>query len=180
MDLENIFGNMERASVTDKGTFFTHGLYLCTIESIEFRNGYKGQSVITKFRVEESNSTETSVGETRSWILKLDKPKTKDQALGDLKSLVFAALGFNPREVGSPDKNPGAHKQAVDIFKANIDPAKMAELTAAMNAAGKDPAMLVLKGRKVRLEATEVVTAPSPDRPAGGKFTRHAWTPYKA
>lgn len=180
MDLDTVFGNMQAASVTDKGTFFTHGLYVCTLESIEFRNGYKGQSVIAKFKVDESNSEETSVGETRSWILKLDKPKTKDQALGDIKSLVFASLGINPREVGSPDKNPAAHKQAVDIFKANIDPAVMATLKEQLTAAGKNPDVVVLKGKKVRLEATEVVTAPSPDRPAGGKFTRHTWTPYKA
>ena len=168
MDLDTIFGSMEKASVSDKGTFFNGGLYLNELISIEYRDGYKGKSCIAKFKVLESNNEEDEVGSTRTWIVKLDNPKTKDQAMGDIKGLIFALLGINPRQVGSPDKNPNAHKQASDIFRASIDEDFAAKL--------EKPAPKLV-GRKCALEATVVSTAPSKDRPEGGKFTRHAWTP---
>lgn len=171
MDLDSIFGNMEKASVSDKGTFYNGGLYLNELISIEYREGFKGKSCIAKFKVLESNNEEDEVGSTRTWIVKLDNARTKDQAMGDIKGLIFALLGINPRQVGSPDKNPKAHKQAVDIFKAAIDP----DFASMLKDAGTPAPSLV--GRKVALEATVVATAPSKDRPEGGKFTRHAWTP---
>lgn len=173
MDLDTIFKNMEDASVTQKGTFFNGGLYDLTLESIEYRDGFKGKSVIAKFKVDTSTNDQDGEGETRSWILKLDNPRTKEQAMGDIKQLIFALIGVDPASVGPSDRNPKAHKQAVEIFKGNVSE----EYRAAWEKEnGKK--LPVLKGRKVKLEATVVVTAPTEQRPNGGKFTRHTWSPF--
>jgi hypothetical protein len=169
MDLDQIFGNMEKASMSDKGSFFPGGLYTCALKSMEYRNGFKGQSFIAKFEVLESNNPDCAVGSTRSWIVKLDKQETKEQAMGDIKALIFALLGKSAKDVGSADKNPLAHKQAVALFKAHIDENYGPKFKAEF---GVDAPSLV--GRPVSLEATSVKTK------AGGDFTRHSWSPKKA
>jgi hypothetical protein len=168
MDLDTIFANMEKASISDKGAFFGPGLYLLQVESLEYRNGYKGESFIAKFKVLGSDNDEHGEGVTRSWIVKLDKPKTKVQVMGEIKSLFFSLLGVAPKDVPSPDKDPKAHADIVAMFKCAVD-----ETYA--RSKGVDPKAFI--GKKVRLEATTVKTAPSPERPTGGEFTRHAWSP---
>ncbi len=169
-DLDSIFSNMEKASMSDKGSFFGPGLYLCELQSLEYREGFKGRSFIAKFGIVESNNEEHPAGATRSWIVKLDRADTKDMAMGDIKSLIFALLGKAPRDVGSADKNPKAHAQAVALFKAQLkDEAK----AAFKEAYGIDAPNL--RGKRVKLEATATKS-----QKTGNDFTRHAWSPALA
>lgn len=168
MDLDTLFAGMQQSALNDRGEFFAEGLYTVEAKSFEFRDGFKGKSFIAKFAVVESNNPDTPVGVTRSWIVKLDKAATKAQAMGDIKSLMFALSGVDPRQVKSPELDPGAHEQATKLFKASIDETYAKTI-------GVDPRLLV--GRRVRLEATTVKTKATADRPNGGEFTRHSWTP---
>jgi hypothetical protein len=170
-NLDDLFSGMAKSSVNDRGAFFTEGLFTVEVKSLEFRNGFKGQSFIAKFEVKESNSAEHQVGVTRSWIVKLDKPKTKDQAMGDIKGLIFALVGVDPKSVKGPELDPGAHEQATKLFKCAID-----ETYA--KASGVDPKALI--GKRVKLECTGIKTQPTADKPQGGDFTRHAWSPAAA
>ena len=170
MDLDSILNNMEKASMTDKGSFFGPGLYLCECKSLEYREGFKGRSFIAKFEVIESDNPDHGPGTTRSWIVKLDRADTKEMAMVDIKSLIFALLGKSPRDVGSADKNPTAHKQAVALFKAQIDEASKAKFKAEYGIDAPD-----LRGRRVKLEATATKSSKT-----GNDFTRHAWGPVAA
>jgi hypothetical protein len=168
MDLDTLFSGMNKSAVSDSASFFTEGLYTVEVRSLEFRNGFKGHSFIAKFEVKESNSPETLVGVTRSWIVKLDKPSTKERAMGDIKGLIFALCGTDPKTVKGPELDPSAHEQATKLFKCAID-----ETYAKAN--GVDPRALI--GKTVKLECTGVKTKPTADKPGGGDFTRHAWSP---
>ncbi len=168
-DLDALFSGMASSALNDRASFFPEGLYDCEVKALEYRNGFKGQSFIAKFAVLSSNNPEAPIGTTRSWIVKLDKPKTKAQAMGDIKSLIFALLGHEPRNIKAPEVDPGPHEQATKLFKCAID-----ETFAKAN--DVDPKAFI--GRKVHLECTTVKTAPTPDRPQGGDFTRHAWAPF--
>jgi hypothetical protein len=170
MDLDSLFSGMAKSTLTDKGAFFTEGLYLCEVASLEFRNGFKGQSFIAKLKVVESNNEGHRPGVTRSWIVKLDRPDTKAQAMGDIKSLIFALCGVNPKDVKAPEVDPKAHEQATMLFKCAID-----ETYAKAN--NIDPKMFI--GRQVKLECTSVKTKPTDKKPEGGDFTRHAWSPVQ-
>lgn len=175
-DLDAIFSNMEKASLSDKGVFFTSGIYENELLSFEYRNGYKGASFIAKFKVLASSNIDHPVDSTRTWILKLDNPKTKDQNMGDIKSLIFALLGKNPRDIGNHERNPEAHKQAVELFKCMVDEAYGKKVQGERKLA----TVPTLVGRRVALEAVEVVSEPTPQRPNGGKFTRMTWSPVKS
>jgi hypothetical protein len=159
MDIDKMFDDMAGAAINDKGEFFSAGLYRCTVDSLELRDGHKGISFIAKLKVVESNNG-TPAGVTRSWILRLDNKETKDQVMGDIKGFIFAVKGLSPRQVPSPEKNPKVHEDAVKLFKAAIDP----EFAKKNNI---NPGWALDK--PVNLEATVVKTKKDKD------FTRHSW-----
>lgn len=167
MDLDTLFSGMAGSEVNVRGEFFDQGLYTAEVLSLKYQNGFKGQSFIAKFKVLTSNNG-TPAGVTRSWIVKLDKPKTKQSAMGDIKQLFLALTGIDPKTVKSPEIDPKTHEQATRLFKCAIDAeyAKKCDV---------DPNEFV--GATVALEATTVQTQPTAERPNGGTFTRMSWSP---
>ena len=164
MGIEEMFAEMGSALGSDGGVFFTGGVYKVELNEVEYRpNGYKGKSVFFRFKVLESGNAEHPVGSTRVWILKLGKKPDEDKrTMADIKNLIFALTGTTLKEVGSPEQNPKAHKDATNLFLAACDKAY-----AEKNKIDHD----ALIGRECNLECQDVKTA------KGNPFTRHVWTP---
>lgn len=172
-DLDALFNYMDTASSSgDSGVFFDPGTYTVALKAIEYiPEGFKGKSCKFHFTVKTSSNADCPEQSTRSWIVKLDK--TKDQnvrTLSDIKNMIFALLGQDPRELRSAEKNPKAHAQASALFKAAISPAFAASHNPPLS-----PKFLV--GRECQLEAQQVPTKPKFEGGPAGKFTRHVWAP---
>lgn len=167
-----MFDGMDVAQGSNSGIFFTDGVYSVELKEIEYRpNGYKGKSVIFRFKVLTSNNSEHAPQSTRTWILKLGKKPDEDKrTMADIKSLIFALTGTSAREVGTPEQNPEAHKQATAAFLAAID-RKYAEKY------NLDPEMLL--GAQCNLECLGIKTKPKPGQTEGTVYTRHNWSPLE-
>lgn len=165
------FDDMDTAKGSSSGTFFTTGVYTVALKEVEWiPDGYKGTSCKFHLAVKATNNEEHPVGQTRVWILKFDKKEQKERSMADIKSLLFALLGFDPRPLKNPDSNPKLHKQASMLFKALIDP----EFAEANDFVAKAKAMI---GKECLLEAEVVATKGKPPENKPGQFTRHAWGP---
>lgn len=175
-DLDDIFKDMANSKGGSSSTFFTQGVFGVALKGVEWiPDGYKGTSCKFHFTVvTSSNEAEHAIGATRTWILKLDKKEQRERTMADIKALIFALLGFNPRDLKNPETNPGAHQQATMLFKALIDPS----FAAANNLVEKAAGMI---GRECVAEIEVVATKPRDGKPAG-QFTRHVFgpTPKKA
>ena len=93
---------------------------------------------------------------------------TNKNAFSDIKSLIFAVTGYDPKKVGKPEENPQLHAQAAEITKGACDEEYAKKI-------GMDPGLLV--GREVRLTTHLKNTKPTKERPDGGVFTVHSWAP---
>ena len=61
-DLDDLFAGMDTAKGSDRGEFFSAGVYTVKAKSFEYRDGYKGKSFIAKFEVVTSNNEDTKPG----------------------------------------------------------------------------------------------------------------------
>lgn len=168
-----MFKDMDTASGSNSGVFFTQGIFGVLLEEVEYRaNGYKGRSVIFKFKVTDSQDSAHPVGASRVWILKPfdGTPDQKKRTMADIKKLVFALLGKTEKEIGTPEQSPKAHTQATQLFLAACE-----EEYATKN--NVDPKFLL--GRKCALEVQAVPTG-GKDGKAAGTFSRHVWGPATA
>jgi len=98
------------------------------------------------------------------------KDNMKKNAFSDIKALIFAILGIDPKDAGQPKEKPALHAQAADLVRAACDPEYAARL-------GLDPNALL--DLPVRLETFAKPTRPTPEKPSGGVFTVHRWYPVE-
>lgn len=143
------------------------GKFLVEITKLFLNDGYKGKFFIAEFSIQESTSALDPVGTTRSWTVSLDGERGR-RALGDIKGLIFALTGKDPRDCGQPEDDPALHAEAAKLAMAACD-----EDYAKKN--GVDPSLFV--GVPVRLETLHKATQPKPGNPQGGTFTVHRWSP---
>lgn len=163
-DIDALFGGMQNAPIFGRGNYMKEGNYLVQITNIFVKPRFKGGNVfVAEFKVLESDNPEQKVGGSGSWVPKIETPNT----FGDIKSLMFAATGTDPKHVKNEDSK--AHGEATRMAKAacGSESAK-AELAKE----GIEDGFLI--GLKVKLECNVVKTK------AGTDFTRYTWSPVDA
>jgi hypothetical protein len=159
LGIEDLFAGMAGADMNGKGQYMGEGLFVVTIKTFKYKEGFKGKSIIVEFSIVESNNPAHGPGTTGSWVLKMDKPQWK----GDVKALVLAATGKDPKSVGAPAADSETHAAAEQIAMSAIS-----EEYAVKAGIPHD----VLIGLPVRLETVKVKTQ------RGTDFTVHNWSPY--
>lgn len=168
MSIESYFAPMTNARSMAGGQHLKgEGKFVVLMKKMWVNDGHKGRFFIAEFEVEESSSPSDPVGSTRSWAV----PMTGERAaysFGDIKNLIFALTGREPRDCGSPEEQPALHAEATALVTAACDPAYAKKH-------GIDSTELI--GLSVRLETRSKATKPSPQKPQGGTFTQHLWSP---
>ena len=168
MGVESYFRGMDSAKSMSGGQYFKgEGKFLVTTKRMFVNDGHKGKFFIAEFDVKESTSAIDPVGSTRSWAVPLEGERAK-YSFGDIKNLVFALTGQNPKDVGDPSENPKLHQEVTQLVMAACDPeyAKKNKI---------DPLDLI--GADVALETFLKATKPKPGQTTGGTFTVHSWAP---
>ena len=166
MDAEQAFYGMEKVQLFGSGQYFSEGDFLVKTRNLKLNSGYKGTCFIAEFEVVESSNTADPVGSTRSWVVMMG-PKNKN-AMSDIKALFFALSGTDPKKVGAPEEDPALHSQAAEMAKAACDSAYAKKVGIAAG---------TFEGLPVKLQAFAKATRPTPDKPQGGTFTVHSWSP---
>lgn len=144
------FSGMKDAQVSAGGNYFTPGIYLVEVEKVHMITTRKGADMyIVETRVLESQSpnppemmkdgSPAAATKSPGSSPSYCVPMALDSALGNIKAFLAALLGENPEEI--------------------------TEEVAEESIADSNP----LKGMKVRVECTMVVTN------AGRDFTKHTW-----
>lgn len=169
MGIEQYFAGMDRAPMFGTGQYFSEGNFRVRTKSLKVNNGFKGVCFIAEFDVLDSSSAKDPTGSTRSWVVKMGP--TNKNAFSDIKSLIFAIVGVDPKKAGSPEENPELHRQAAELVKAACDADYAKQIGMAPNA---------LEGREVLLQTFAKATRPTPEKPQGGTFTVHSWLPMPA
>jgi hypothetical protein len=168
MGIESYFSGMANAKPMSGGQYFKgEGKFLCRTKRMHVNDGHKGKFFIAEFEVLESTSPLDPVGSTRSWPVPLEGTRAK-YSFGDIKSLVFAITGQNPKDVGDPSENPKLHQEAQQLVMAACD-AEYAKKN------GIDPTDLI--DQEVALETNLKATRPKEGQTQGGTFTVHTWSP---
>jgi hypothetical protein len=130
-------------------------------------DGHKGKFFVAEFEVLESTSELDPVSSTRSWVAPLEGERAK-YSFGDIKNLVFAITGQNPKDVGDPSEDPKLHQEATQLVMAACD-AEYAKKNKI------DPTDLI--DQEVALETFQKATKPKVGQTQGGVFTVHNWSP---
>lgn len=161
MGTADVFNGMDSAPMFGSGAYFAAGhRYALRTKTIKVHDGFKGKTFIAEFEVLESSSEKDPPGSTRSYVVKLGAGNVN--AFSDIKALMFAILGTDPKKAGQPSDNPPLHAQAADAVKCAVD---------RDYAASKGVAPDAFEGLPVRLETTTKKTK------AGNDFTVHVWQP---
>lgn len=170
-NVDEMFAGMEKAESFGSGQYVKgEGKFRLRSKAIKYNTGYKGSFFISEFEVVQTTNPENPVGCTRSYVVSLDKKNR--YAFGDIKKLVFAmAMDTDPEKAGQPEENPELHAQATQLVKAALDAEYAAKIGMAADA---------LIGLEVDLETIGKPMRPSPDRPQGGTFNVHKWSPVPA
>lgn len=168
-NIEQMFAGMDKAAMFGSGQYFSEGNYRVATKSLKVNNGFKGLCFIAEFEVLESTSAKDPIGATRSWVVKMGA--TNKNAFSDIKSLIFALTGVDPKKAGQPEENPQLHSQAAELVKAACDADYAKKI-------GLEPDALV--GIELKLQAFGKATRPSAEKPQGGIFTVHNWSPADA
>lgn len=170
MDVESLFGGMAKAQSTSRGQYMDEGKFRVSAKGFSVRKSQdplKQGAVFFVFEfeiLESSNPTAAPVGSTRSWLVNMGNAK----ALGNVKDLMLAFSGHEPKKVRPFEVDPTPHLEATEMAKVVCSPEYAAK-------AGADPNDLV--GLELLLSCTKVNTRPKfPGAPAG-QFTVHDWSP---
>ena len=162
MSVASYFDGMDKAKAQGGGQYIKgEGSFLVTIGRLFVNEGHKGKFFVAEFSVDESTSPQDPAGSTRSWVCPLQGERAQ-YSFGDIKNLIFALTGHDPKDVGSPSENPELHGEATKLVMAACDQAYAKKH-------GLDPTMLL--GEKVFLETNAKPTK------KGGTFTTHRWSP---
>jgi hypothetical protein len=163
-DIDQLFAGMANAPMFGRGNYMAEGVYLVEITNVFVKPRFKGGNVfIAEFKILESNNEKHKVGTTGSWCPKIELPNT----FGDIKSLMFAASGTDPKAVKQEDT--AAHGQASLLARAACGSEAAKKELAALGV--DDPSIV---GCQVRLECTQTKTRENRD------FTRYTWSPAEA
>jgi hypothetical protein len=153
---------MDSAKSMGGGQYFKgEGRFLVRSKRMFVNQGHKGRFFVAEFEILASNSSVDPGGATRSWVSPLEGERAK-YSFSDIKNLVFALTGKNPKDIGDPSENPKLHQEATQLVMAACD----AEYAKKNNI---DPTDLI--GLDVKLETFSKATK------KGGTFTVHAWEP---
>ncbi len=158
MDIDALFKGMQDAPMFGRGNYMAEGIFLIEITNVFVKERWKGGNVfVCEFRILESNSDKHKFGTTGSWVPKIEQPNT----FGDIKSLMFALSGVEPKSVKKED------------VALHTNAAAMARAACGSDAAKKELGVEdgFLNGTRVRLETTAVKTKEGKD------FTRYTWSP---
>lgn len=170
MGIESYFSGMTNAKAMGGGQYFKGaGKFKLRSKRMFTNDGHRGKFYIAEFEVLESSSAEDPVGATRSWAVPLEGERAK-YSFGDIKNLIFALTGQNPKDVGDPSTNQKLHQEATQLVMAACD----AEFAKKNNI---DPTLLI--DQEVALETFLKATKPKPGQTQGGTFTVHAWAPVE-
>lgn len=165
MSVADYFTGMDTAKANGGGQYMKgEGKYLVTIKRLFVNDGHKGRFFIAEFTIDASPNSLDPVGSTRSWAVPLTGERAK-YSFGDIKNLVFAITGQDPKAAGSPEENPGLHSEATKFVMAACDPAYAKKNNL-------DPTLLL--DEKVILETNAKPTK------KGGTFTTHTWSPAES
>lgn len=169
MGVEQYFAGMESVKSMGGGQYFKgEGRFLCTLRRMFVNDGHKGRFFIAEFQIDESTTDADPIGCTRSWVTPLTgKPDRVKYSFGDIKNLVFALLGKDPKTFKDPAEYPAEHSEATKIVMAACD-----ETGAYGKKVDIDPGLLI--GEQVQLETVVKSTK------EGGTFTTHNWSPVAA
>jgi hypothetical protein len=168
MGVEQYFAGMDSAKPMGNGQYVKgEGKFVVTTKRMWVNDGHKGRFFIVEFSIDSSTSDKDPVGCTRSWAVPLTGERAK-YSFGDIKNLIFALVGQNPKDVGDPSENPALHSEATQLVMAACDPAY-----AKKN--GLDATLLI--DQQVQLETNAKETRPKPGQSVGGTFTVHTWSP---
>lgn len=115
------FNGMDNAKAMGGGQYFKgEGRFRVKTKRMFVNQGHKGKFYIAEFEVLESTSPSDPVGCTRSWAVPLEGERAK-YSFADVKNLVFALTGQNPKDVGDPSENPKLHQEATQLVMAACD-----------------------------------------------------------
>jgi hypothetical protein len=162
--IDELFDKAPAAPMNGKGSYLSgDGEYVITLLRAFVKKKFGGGNVfVLEFKIDESNNAAYPPGVSKSWTTKIENPNS----FGDIKALMFAATGTDPRSVKESDT--GLHTQATALARAACgSPTAIAEI-----AAYGVPANF-LEGRKARLSTQQIKT-----RNTGNDFTVHKFAPY--
>jgi hypothetical protein len=163
-DIDAMFGGMAKAPIFGRGNYMKEGNFLVEITNVFVKPRFKGGNVfVAEFKILTSDNPEQKVGGSGSWVPKIETPNT----FGDIKSLIFAATGVDPKKVSNDDE--AAHADVTRMAKAACgSPTAIKELEA------KGVPADFMVGLQVKLECNIVKTRANTD------FTRYTWSPAEA
>jgi hypothetical protein len=120
IDIDAMFAGMAGAQMNGKGRKLGDGKYRVTAKSLKLKKGgYYGDSFIFEFDIAQSANADHPVGSGRSYTVNLKS----DYAMGDMKALIFALImGKDPGSLADIKRFAAEHAEAVEWFKAAIDP----------------------------------------------------------
>lgn len=154
---------MKDAPIFGKGNYMGEGVYRVELTAVFVKPRWKGGNVfVAEFKILESSNPKHAAGSTGSWVPKIETPNT----FGDIKSLMFAALGINPKSVAPDDEK--AHNQASLLAKAACGSDSAKKELSTLGFAEEDASVV---GCIVGLECVQVKTKANTD------FTRYTWSP---
>lgn len=172
-NIEAMFAGMETAKQMATGQHFKgEGNFVLQPKLMKVNSGHKGRFFIAEFTVLESSSPLDPVGCTRSWAVPLEGERSK-YSFGDIKGLIFAISGDDPKTVGAPEESPKAHQEAAQMVMAICD-ADYAKKH------GLEEVASLLLSNQIKLTTFFKSTRPTPQKPQGGTFTVHQWSPADA
>lgn len=100
----SLWDDIGKAKTSEGGVYFEPGDYLCVVEKLVYKNGYKGESIIAEHEVIESKQTEHDAkpampGAHRNIVRNMSNLKSRDMARSEIKSYVLALFGMTPDQV---------------------------------------------------------------------------------
>lgn len=168
--IDQLFKGMADAPMFGRGNYLGEGMFEIELKKLFVKTQtFKGVALfICEFTILESSNPKHAPGSTGSWATKLALPN----AFGDIKSLIFAAIGREPKDVPAEDRD--AHEFATLLASAVCGSASAAAKLKDMPYDLPEGAESLLIGQRVHLETQMVKTK------TGGDFTRHNFSPAKS
>lgn len=99
-----LWDDVAKAKPTEGGVYFEPGEYLCVVEKLLFKNGFKGESIIAEHEVIESKQIEHDAkpalpGSRRNIVRNMSNLKSREMARGEIKSYILALFGMTAEQV---------------------------------------------------------------------------------
>jgi hypothetical protein len=172
-NIDTLFAGMATAPMRGAGgNYMTPGLYTVEMTNIKEFSGQKGRAAIFEFKVVTTDNDKHPVGSSGSYVILLENPDPvkRGYAWSDLKAIMFALDGKDPKRVKPAEVDPQAHADVTELTKLVLNEEYC-------KAKGLEPGFL--NGTRVELECRTKKTRPTPQKPQGGDYTLHVWGPAK-